>query len=531
VTAALSKSQNQKQDRLRMPTEPEYAAPEIVRRLVLAGMTVALSMLVLGAIMLYGARQDAWRQAQLASNNLALALERDITRNIAVYDLSLQGAVDALEQPGIDQVSPAIRQSAVFDRAASAEYLGSLLVLDQTGAIIADSTSAAPHDLNFADRDYFKIHQQQPEAGLFVSRPFHSRLRGGDASMAISRRISGKDGSFRGVVVGTLRLAYFKELFGKLDLGAQGAVMLMQPNGHVIARMPAGTDDANLDLSKSQVVQQFKTSPSGEFTAISVVDGVSRLIIYRQIGTLPLLLSVATATDEIYASWWQKATFIGSILVVLCAATIALSLLFRQEMLRRVEAETRLSIMAATDGLTGLANRRAFELGLAQEWKRAVRGHTPVGLLMIDADYFKRINDRYGHPEGDRILQGIAAAIRTCVRRPADLAARFGGEEFVVLLPETDAAGALAIAERIRAAVAALDVAGSGPTGDQVTVNIGVAVAYSDAGQTDALLLKEADAALYAAKRHGRNRVVLAEASTPPLVELPILRTTKSHAG
>ena len=509
-----------------------------VRWLVLLGMTVALGMLVLGAVMLYGARQDAWRQAQQASNNLALALERDISRNIAVYDLSLQGAVEALEQPGIELVSPEIRQAAVFDRAASAEYLGSLLVLDAAGNIVADSTSLVPHVLNLADRDYFRSHRDRADIGLFVSMPFRSRLRGGDASMAISRRISGPDGRFMGVVVGTLRLAYFHDMFGTLNLGGNGAVTLLRPDGRLVARTPYNEADLTLDLSRSEVVRRFLKEPAGQFTATSAIDGVDRLITYRHIGNLPLILSVAMSTGDIYAAWWQKAVFIGSIMAGLCAATIALSLLFRQEMMRRLSAEAalmaaaaQLSVVAATDGLTGLANRRAFEEGLQREWKRAIRGHTPVAVLMIDADHFKAYNDRYGHQGGDRLLEGIAAAIKACVRRPTDLAARYGGEEFIVLLPETDVAGALEIAERVRAGVSALDLTETGDIGGRITVSIGVAVAYSAVGHSEGALLKDADAALYDAKRAGRNRVKLAAGSEPPPpVVLPTLRSADSRA-
>lgn len=484
-------------------------------------------MLAVGAVLLLDARQDTWRQAEQASSNLVRALERDISRNIALYDLSLQGAVEAMQQPGIELISPEIRQAAIFDRAASAEYLGSLLVLDTKGDIIADSTSISPHTLNLADRDYFRVHKERPDVGLFLSRAFRSRLRNGDASIAISRRLTGPDGAFQGVVVGTLRLAYFQDMFRTLDLGAGGAVTLARTDGRLVAREPYDPDNLDRDLKGAETFKRYAQSPIGQFTAQSAIDGVTRFFTYRQVGSLPMLINVALSVDDVYAAWRRKAAAIGSVMLALCAATVALCLLFRRELLRRVVAEAallaaadKLAVIASTDGLTGLANRRTFETELRQEWKRAIRGETSIALLMLDADWFKLFNDRYGHQEGDAVLRAVAGCIVRNIRRPGDLGARYGGEEFVALLPDTDAAGALSTAERICHAVAELAIAHKGSGLGIVTVSIGVAVATPSVGDLEAELVGRADAALYAAKAAGRNRAVPAGPEPPTIPDL-----------
>ena len=493
------------------------AQGRILRWLTLPGLGVALGMLALGAAMLLDARRDAWHQAEQAAGNLVLALERDITRTIAVYDLSLRGAAEAMQQPGIDGVSPEIRHTAVFDRAATADYLGFLLVLDTKGDIAADSTSVVPHAMNFADRDYFQVHRDRADAGLFVSLPFRSRLRGGDASMAISRRLAGPDGTFAGVVVGTMRLAYFDELFARLTVGAGGSITLLRADGRIIARNPPLPASLPTDYSKSETVMHFARERAGQFTAVSSVDGMTRLFSYRGIEALPLIVNVAVSTDEIYLAWWRKTLVIGSALGTLSGAVMVLCLLFRREVLRRVAAERalfasaeQLRVMASTDGLTGLANRRQFEAGLTEAWWRAARDQASLALLMIDADCFKAYNDGYGHPAGDLALQGVAGCIRRCIRGPGDLGGRYGGEEFVVLLPGADAAGALATAERIHAAVRALDLPHAGSPSGRVSVSIGVAVARPRFGEVDGLLVREADSALYEAKNVGRDRVAVA---------------------
>ena len=481
------------------------------------GLLVMLGTLVVGAAMLLDSRRDAWQQAEQASSNLVLALERDIARTIAAYDLSLQGAADALRQPGIGEVSPELRHAALFDRAASADYLGSLLILDAAGDIVADSTAPVPHQVNLGDRDYFTIQRDRTDAGLYVSQPFRSRLRGGDASIAISRRLSGRDGAFAGVVVGTLRLAYFDALFARLDVGASGSITFLNAGGRVIARYPSHGNELGMDVSKSETVRRFALARTGQFTADSTVDGVSRLFSYRGIGDLPVLVNVAVSVDGIYRAWWRKAVMTGSLLLLLSAATLALCLLFRREMLRRLAAERallatagRLQVMASTDPLTGLANRRAFAERLGEAWQEAARARAPLSLLMIDADCFKAFNDAYGHPAGDAVLQAVAGCIRGCLRRPRDLGARVGGEEFAVLLPGLDAAGALAMADRIRGGVLALDIAHRGGPAGRVSVSIGVASVFPQSGGVAALLVQEADAALYHAKHGGRNRVAAA---------------------
>ena len=178
-----------------------------------------------------------------------------------------------------------------------------------------------------------------------------------------------------------------------------------------------------------------------------------------------------------------------------------------EDALGQVNAE--LSTLASTDALTHLPNRRQFDATLHKEWYRALRDAAPLGLLMIDVDRFKPINDRYGHPVGDAFLARVGRVIRDNVRRAGDMAARYGGEEFAVVLPGTAPAGALEIAEVIRQAVAASDTRNLVEGGYPLTVSIGVAAMVPLAGAGAAVLVNSADAALYQAKRNGRNRVEL----------------------
>lgn len=171
------------------------------------------------------------------------------------------------------------------------------------------------------------------------------------------------------------------------------------------------------------------------------------------------------------------------------------------------KANRILEVLALQDSLTGLANRRAFDDALLREFRRTARERAPLALVLIDADHFKGYNDLYGHPAGDAALCAIANAVRRSLQRPGDFAARYGGEELVVLLPSTDQSGAKALAERIRQQVRLLDLEHVGSPHGVVTISAGVAAIHPaiDGGPAD--LLDAADHALYAAKASGRDQV------------------------
>ncbi len=177
----------------------------------------------------------------------------------------------------------------------------------------------------------------------------------------------------------------------------------------------------------------------------------------------------------------------------------------QQELLR---ANLELRRLTHSDGLTGLSNRRYLDEFLSAEWKRAERERTEVSLLMIDVDYFKPYNDTYGHVAGDNVLRSVATTIRREIRQPRDLVARFGGEEFAVVLPGTGSAGARLLAEKMRRDVAGLALPHVGSAvSEHLTISIGVATLTPAPGLAETALIEEADAALYRAKRDGRNRV------------------------
>jgi diguanylate cyclase (GGDEF)-like protein len=182
----------------------------------------------------------------------------------------------------------------------------------------------------------------------------------------------------------------------------------------------------------------------------------------------------------------------------------------RQQLEENQRLQDELRTLTITDPLTGLHNRRHFDIACAAEWQRARRDRSPLAVLFIDVDYFKPYNDYHGHRAGDECLAAVGKAVGQSLQRPADLAARYGGDEFVVLLPDTDTEGALDVGGRVLAAVAALDIPhGTSPFG-RVTTTIGLAQLVPGPNHTSEELLERADRALYAAKQAGRNRILAA---------------------
>lgn len=172
-------------------------------------------------------------------------------------------------------------------------------------------------------------------------------------------------------------------------------------------------------------------------------------------------------------------------------------------------AHRRLKQIATLDGLTCIPNRRYFDDTLTTEWKRCQRAGAPLSLLLIDIDYFKQFNDAYGHQAGDQCLKAVASALNESLFRVEDSVARYGGEEFAAILPGTAAAGALAVAERMRASTSELRIPHKHGVDSFVSCSIGVASTHPVAEQTAEQLLQAADHSLYEAKHAGRNRIVL----------------------
>ncbi len=284
--------------------------------------------------------------------------------------------------------------------------------------------------------------------------------------------------------------------------GASAGLIACESAGELVPAANIGILDVEAVLRNAMVKRTFE---SGTFRFLDFppevrADGVLLAFTPRQVALLPvkykdipigiLLLASARGFDERFAD--RIATFLKG-----------LSLALNNSL-----AHERLQRMAALDPLTGVYNRRFGQVRLHEEFGRAVRSHSPLGLLMLDIDHFKSFNDTYGHLTGDRVIKSVASACRRCLRE-GDLLVRFGGEEFYVALPAAACTDLAAIGERIRRTVEEMKI----PEGERslsVTVSVGGAAFPCEGVNSEEDLLRLADEALYRAKQSGRNRVEIA---------------------
>ncbi|AVE07252.1 diguanylate cyclase [Pseudomonas sp. R11F] len=475
-----------------------------------SSLTVILIVVIVTALL---SREHAstLQAAKRMTTNIAQLINADVLRNVELYDLALQGLIAATSYKDLTSVPADIRHLVQFDQSNAAPFKGEVLLLDANGAVIADSSTLHPTRRNFADRDYFLVQQQNPDAGLFISRPFKIHCDCEQVwRIAFSRRVSGPNGEFAGVAVATMRLAYFDQLFNRLTIGSGSSVNLLSNRGILLAQQPLlERDMIDKDLSDRPNFKRMLREGEGSFQAVSTLTGIERLYTFTNVGDLPLIVVVALSSEDVFAPWKRAALLTSGATGVLCIGLLWLTWMLRRELRRRYRAEQVLSELAATDALTGLANRRVLDQRLQLEWDRAQRSTEPLTLLMIDVDHFKAFNDRHGHHGGDEALRTVAQVISDNIRRPADLAARYGGEEFAVVLPHTDVKGAWVIAEHIRSSVEHLPLV---PGAEQpITVSIGMSTWDKHSHMSLETLLLSADQALYEAKYSGRNRIAMSE--------------------
>jgi diguanylate cyclase (GGDEF)-like protein len=304
--------------------------------------------------------------------------------------------------------------------------------------------------------------------------------------------------------VGSIRFSYFHDLFGRLTLDPGDTITVLRRDRTIIMRTPFDLDIIGKSLAERRNWSADNLKQGSAYSGVGPVDQTARLYV-RSGSTNLFFVVVGKPVATILKLWHREVIRIGAVMMVLILFVVGTTLFLAREIGRRAMAEEKLEELATTDALTGLKNRRKFDIEIDQEWRRAARNKTPVAVLMIDADHFKAYNDTYGHQAGDQVLVGIAICISDAVRRAGDCPTRYGGEEFAVLLPGLSAVEAFVVAETIR-----LKVEQWSEDPNVTTVSVGVASMTPTASIDWSYLIQAADKALYAAKASGRNRSVLA---------------------
>ncbi|KVO51063.1 sensor domain-containing diguanylate cyclase [Burkholderia ubonensis] len=475
------------------------------------GTLMSLAALGLSAMTLWAARSEVVEHAHETSRNVAAVLVSEIARTVETSNNALTSLAADLGRPAVRRMDAGLRHDLLFQRAA-APYVVGMGVTDRFGQLI-DGCCGPSHRWNFSDRDYFKVHRDAANVGLYVSEAYRARSRGGTKSIALSRRIERPDHTFNGIAVVAIDLDYFDQLLSRLNVGPHGITAILRADGTILARNPPLSDHQMIRLSRSKAFDRMLSQDSGFYASRSRIDGTLRLYTFQRVPGTPLIAVVAPAEHDVLAGFVRMSWSVGVPASIICALFCAVVWLLAFALRDNLRKQTLLTDLTRTDPLTGLSNRRALDVALADEWERLQRGNdASLSVLFIDADHFKQYNDRYGHAQGDAALRFLAECIRAHTRRRGDIAARYGGEEFVAVLPDTDESGAAKVAEAIRREVENNRLAGFAEAVPAFTVSIGCATACNAHPSSIDALSRQADLALYTAKRQGRNRVCRAPA-------------------
>lgn len=498
---------------------------------------VCVSLVVTDGWLMWNARQIQLRDAEIETSNLASALARQASDSLKKADTVLLDLVERLQVDGYSAPQLLRLQGLMRQHVYEQAELHGLFAYDSEGNWLTNSFGEIPPGANNADREYFAYHRQHPDDhGAHVGRPVRSRTTG-DWVIPLSRRLEDAEGNFAGVALATISIDFFRQFYATFDIREHGTINLVLNDGTVLVRSPYTEAAVGSSIFRGQIFSRLLPhSPSGTQMLPSIVDGVERLYSYRQIQGYPLVVIAALAERDILADW-REDTWRQLLVVILLAALLALFGFYLLRLIKQGQ-KTEIELMATRDALrafnrrleqqaledelTRLANRRRFIRALSDEFARAARSQKPLALVLFDVDYFKQYNDIYGHSAGDECLRNVAEVIRGGQKRPADLAVRYGGEEFCLLLPETDAQGALQVAEQTRLALGELGLAHAGSPRRRLSLSAGVHACQpspdSGAEGGPERLIQCADKALYAAKAAGRDRVVLYDDQVEQLI-------------
>jgi len=377
-----------------------------------------------------------------------------------------------------------------------------IVVVGASGRVLYgnDLPPGGPFDL--ADRDYFQQARDRPGARLVISKPLIGRIKG-KAVIVCAVRLE-RDGLFEGIVYAPITLSWFNREFAKLDVGPQGTVVLRGDASRdfdLLARHPFNGAFGETKVSDRFIATITANPAEGTYEAPAGNDDIRRIFSYRQLEGYPLITLVGIGVADLWSQWYGGALPY----VAFAVAFLVLSLAGARMVMSAWAAHALALEHAATDVLTGVANRRGFNECLGREMERGMRTNRQICLIVLDIDHFKQINDRYGHAAGDEALKAFAAVCAGAIRS-IDVPARIGGEEFAVLLPDTALAVAADVGERIRWQIAETPFTANG---QPITMTCSLGVAQMEEADTPNAFLARADQALYEAKRGGRNRLVV----------------------
>lgn len=506
----------------RPDTAVDQKAPSRSQWLIRAGV---VALFITNILLILLDRQQVLKQTRISNTNLARAVSERIEASVAEIEHVLGTLAEQIDELPMTSSGLVGLQRVLVSSVARIDQLDELSIYDASGQPIATSDLSKSSAPASAVLPYLTLHQSNPSLTAVLHPPVRSASAVDGWTLPISLRIEDATGKFEGMALANVSIGHLYRVLERFDIG-DGAIMLTV-GGHHLVRRPFLAAEVGKPVAPVPGVQEHHSSGSGDTK--SPVDGVDRLFSFEDTRSYPIRVVIASSKSEVLWSWLLASSLQTLWVVALCVVLkrgsdhAQRALQNRQEAERNLrkahaslaDANNRLQTLAQFDELTALPNRRYFDRRFTRVFKSAWRERQPLALVMVDIDFFKTFNDRYGHPAGDRCLATVAAALKSAISRPRDFIARYGGEEMVILLPGSDADGAATVAEAARQAVLDANIGHTTNPEGKVTISLGVAAFVPRPGRTAEELLQLADDALYEAKRAGRNRVAVSTKTFP----------------
>lgn len=475
-----------------------------------AGLLKVIALTVGGLLLLTGLywwnlisssdqlRRETLNQAQLRAAQVNSAASEVISMLFLNIELTTLHLIDDYEQdPG-----PVFNQKV----AQITRQLPAGAVL-QVGVIGADgyleySSLGLRDKIDLGDREHFKVHLDPRQQQFFISRPMLGRVSG-QWSIQFSHPIR-QDGQLKGVMVLSVAPDYLKQALSKLTLASDDSISIYHQDGTLLARDKHLEDQLGQPMDPDLPFVGQGLRRTGHFSKVSPLDGVERLFQWQQLSEYPVTVVLGLSQPTVLKPIERAITedqWQALVATVLLWGSAAFAILLLRHLQVHVLKRLTIEHLALHDQLTGLHNRHALLEHLGRLLEPKGRQQARFGLLFLDLDGFKPINDRYGHATGDEVLQAVASRINSCVRQQ-DFAARIGGDEFVVLLQDIEQADAVTtMAQRLKTSLSQSLMI----DGQQIRVGASIGMAsYPADGETADALLARADQMMYDIKRSNK---------------------------
>jgi diguanylate cyclase (GGDEF)-like protein len=372
-------------------------------------------------------------------------------------------------------------------------------MVTHTGGLRYIPDRGQTHGTQVTDRDYFLAQSDAATRGFYIAKPVLSRVTG-KWGIPISVPVQ-KAGGDVGVLFVAIELDRIASTIELERLKPNGTIGILRLDGTFMFRSPMDGKALGSSIARSPSWTQYLgISPKGVFQSDrSPVDGRARQVSFARVSDYPLVVTVTADLDDLLAGWQVHVAGLALVAALVSAYCLVLGRILVLAMASEDRVRQELEQLMLTDPLTGVGNRRMLTRKLEDEVIRTQRYQRPLTVVFMDLDFFKKINDSYGHKVGDVVLIRVAQSLQASLR-PVDHVGRFGGEEFVVLLPETSLDVAYLLVERMRAAIGEIQT-----TEMLAPVTASAGFAQWRPGETGEALLNRCDKVLYRAKAAGRN--------------------------